>query len=76
MTQKKVEISQTPVLEKNTYFINNWVFAKLDFNNLKNKVKRTTICLLKDLHKKIYKSLIISLITSDNPSNLCYKKSY
>ena len=53
MTQKKIEISKKPISKKANDFIDNWVSGNLTPNVLKNSLKRTTIYLPEDLHRKL-----------------------
>ena len=53
MTGKKIEFSKKPSIKETNQFIDNWVSGNMLSNESDKKLKRTTIYLPEDLHKKL-----------------------
>lgn len=53
MTGKKIEFSKKPTTKETNQFIDNWVSGKLPSIDIEKKLKRTTIYMPEDLHKRL-----------------------
>ena len=53
MTGKKIEFSKKPSIKETNQFIDNWVSGNMVSNESDKKLKRTTIYLPEDLHKRL-----------------------
>lgn len=53
MTGKKIEFSKKPTAKETNQFIDNWVSGNIASNKIDKKLKRTTIYLPEDLHKRL-----------------------
>ena len=53
MTGKKIEFSKKPTTKETNQFIDNWVSGNILSNSIDKKLKRTTIYLPEDLHKRL-----------------------
>ena len=53
MTGKKIEFSKKPSVKETNQFIDNWVSGNSVLKEIDKKLKRTTIYLPEDLHKKL-----------------------
>lgn len=53
MTGKKIEFSKKPTVIATNQFIDEWVSGTLKQEQQTNKLKRTTIFLPEELHKKL-----------------------
>ena len=53
MTGKKIEFSKKPTVKETNKFIDNWVSGNIEAKEIEKKLKRTTIYLPEDLHKKL-----------------------
>jgi predicted HicB family RNase H-like nuclease len=53
MTGKKIEFSKKPSIKETNQFIDNWVSGNIISNESDKKLKRTTIYLPEDLHKRL-----------------------
>ncbi len=53
MTGKKIEFSKKPTTREADQFIENWVHGNTKLGNANNKLKRTTIFMPTELHKKL-----------------------
>lgn len=53
MTGKKIEFSKKPSVEETNQFIDNWVSGNIAPKEIEKKLKRTTIYLPEDLHKRL-----------------------
>ncbi len=53
MTGKKIEFSKKPSIKETNQFIDNWVSGNIELKEVDKKLKRTTIYLPEELHKKL-----------------------
>jgi predicted HicB family RNase H-like nuclease len=53
MTGKKIEFSKKPTLKETNQFIDNWVSGNPETKDLDKRLKRTTIYMPEELHKKL-----------------------
>jgi predicted HicB family RNase H-like nuclease len=53
MTGKKIEFSKKPTARETNQFIDDWVSGNTNSKNQDKKLKRTTIYLPEELHKKL-----------------------
>lgn len=53
MTGKKIEFSKKPTVKETNKFIDNWVSGNIEAKEIEKKLKRTTIYLPEDLHKRL-----------------------
>jgi len=53
MTGKKIEFSKKPTIKETNQFIDNWVMGTVEPNEIDKKLKRTTIYMPEELHKRL-----------------------
>lgn len=53
MTGKKIEFSKKPTAKETNQFIDDWVSGNIKSQDTDKKLKRTTIYMPEELHKKL-----------------------